>query len=148
MLVVDGQSLLPKRKGVNGKLIWKCSDHKDSKCIACCHTADGALAINIAVHDHVPNAIKIAARKTITDIKHQLLKFCDQMCHDLISMRPFARNLIDGYWIPIPPFITYISVVSESTDEFQTTLQVSLYIAQYLMTKIIAGANHRVRQYF
>lgn len=71
MLVLDGYSFLREKKGVNGKLIWKCSEHKDSKCVARCHTIDSALVKSIAVHNHVPDEAKIAARKTITDIKQR-----------------------------------------------------------------------------
>ena len=54
LLVLDRYSFLKERKYINGKLIWKCSEHKDSKCIACYHTVDDVLVKNIAVHHHVP----------------------------------------------------------------------------------------------
>lgn len=69
MLVLDGFSFVRERKGVNGKLIWKCSQYSDSRCLARCHTIDGVLVKNIGHHNHVPDAAKIAARKTVEDIK-------------------------------------------------------------------------------
>jgi len=52
MVVLDDYSFLQEKKGVSDKLIWKWSEYKDSKCTALFHTVDGALAKNIALHNH------------------------------------------------------------------------------------------------
>jgi len=71
MLVFDGYCFLREKIGVNGKLIWKCSEYKVSKCMARCHTVNGAVVKNIAVHNHIPDAAKIEARKVIIGVKQR-----------------------------------------------------------------------------
>jgi len=52
MLVLGDYSFLQDKIGVIDKLIWKCSEYKDSKCISPCHAIGGARVKNTAVHNH------------------------------------------------------------------------------------------------
>lgn len=71
LLVLEGYCFLREKTGVNGKVIWKCSEYKVSKCMARCHTVAGAVVKRTAAHNHIPDAAKIEARKTMTIIKER-----------------------------------------------------------------------------
>lgn len=70
LLVLEGYCFL-REKVVDNKIVWRCSEYKISKCMARCHTVDGAVVKKTTNHNHVADAAKIEARKIMADIKNR-----------------------------------------------------------------------------
>ena len=55
MLVHDGYSF-NKEKSANNKIYWKCSEYRDTKCLARCITEDDVVRKSPCEHNHVPSS--------------------------------------------------------------------------------------------